>query len=134
MLDLLRKSKTRMDNPHNRYADPILAERLRRMPSHDSIFANALAGSPVVLGVIGSDTTGVGAEGSAHVQMLGGVGRPRGGAAGRAGMQRGRRKMLGLMQDLRARDWTVVELLARIACQRRRFAEEEAACDNSIPN
>ncbi len=54
-----------------RDGDPIVAERLRRMPSHDSIFADALSGSPVVLGVIGSDTAGVGAEGFAPARIVG---------------------------------------------------------------
>ncbi|MBP8098599.1 MAG: CHASE2 domain-containing protein [Arenimonas sp.] len=48
-----------------------LAERLRRMPSHDSMFAEALASTSAVLGVIGSDSAGDGGEGFAPARIIG---------------------------------------------------------------
>jgi len=54
-----------------RTSEPDLAGRLQQMPSHDSIFADAMARSPVVLGVIGSNTAGEGAEGFAPARIVG---------------------------------------------------------------
>ena len=50
--------------------DPLLAARLRLKPSNDSVFAQALARSPTVLGIVGSDESGTGGEGFAPARIL----------------------------------------------------------------
>jgi serine phosphatase RsbU (regulator of sigma subunit)/CHASE2 domain-containing sensor protein len=56
-----------------RAADPRVSELLQALPSHDAMLGRALAQSPVVLGVIGTDSPGSGGEGFAPARVLGSV-------------------------------------------------------------
>lgn len=54
-----------------RSADPLLSERLDRLPEHDRLLGEALARTPSVLGVIGTDSRGAGGEGFAPARVQG---------------------------------------------------------------